>query len=680
MSVKSGLFAALCSAAFLLASCSPKAGESVVLEVGSSRVTLSEYEQFYLKNSTPEEVPGTIPMEERERFLGLLTKYKLKLMDAADKGLMQDPEVRSELREYRTSLATTYILEKQITEPGIRRLYDRKTEEIRARHILVKLTPEMKPGDTLLAHNKAMRLIGLLNSGADFDSLAAAESDDPTASVNRGDLYFFTGGQMVLPFEDAAYSMKVGEISRKPVRTSFGYHILKIDARQPVRGAIKVRHIMALAKKSPTDTADTAAALAKVQAWQDSLAKGADFVELAKAVSEDVGSAPRGGELGWFERKRYVQPFDEACFLLNPGEVSPIVRTPYGYHLIMMDSLKPMATYAELRALPGDPLKKQYQQIRFSDDYNNFIDSLRTKFRYSFNEGNFAALLAAVDSNQTTEDSAWDANVTNSIRALSLMEVGGRVYSVDSIMTMMLNRQELQNTLLRRTDLDRQFRRISEGLLLEAEGAGLEQRSPEFASLMKDYTDGIVLYRAEQLEVWNRTAVTDSGLRAYWEGHKADFTFPPNVTFAELNFETDTLALMIYDSLMRGADFAALAAVHNFDDSLRTNGGVSGPFPANLDDITAYVSNMTVGQISEPVPVEGGYAILKLIAMEPARQKTFDEAGAELSNAYQDYESKRLENQWLDRIRQKHPVKQYPELLQKAFMSVPAAAAPDPNK
>ena len=289
--------------------------------------------------------------------------------------------MQGELRDYRASLAATYLIEKEITEPGIRLLYDRKTEEIRGRHILVAVKPEASPADTLKAYEKAMGLIAKLKAGADFDSLAMAESEDPTVKSNGGDLYFFTGGQMVMPFENGAYAMKVNETSTIPVRTSFGYHVLKITARQPVRGSIKVRHIMALVKRAPTDTGDTAAALGRVRAWQDSLAKGVDFGALATSVSEDQGSASRGGDLGWFERKRYVQPFDEAAFLLKPGQVSPVVKTPYGYHLIKCDSAKPLPSYAEMRAQPGDPLKKQYQQIRFNDDYNAYIAGLMKKIQ-----------------------------------------------------------------------------------------------------------------------------------------------------------------------------------------------------------------------------------------------------------------------------------------------------------
>jgi peptidyl-prolyl cis-trans isomerase SurA len=667
MVVKSALVAAVVSA-LTFAACSPKAGESVILEVGTSKVTLKEYEDFYSKNSVGVDTVLNPPIEERERFLDLLTRYKLKLQDAADRNLGNDSEVQAELKNYRASLATTYIIEKDITEPGIKLLYDRKTEEIRAKHILITVKPEAPPADTLTAYLKAMDVIAKLKAGADFDSLTMAVSEDPTAKSNRGDLYFFTGGQMVMPFENAAYAMKTGEISSIPVRTSFGYHILKITVRQPVRGSIKVRHIMALVKRAPTDTGDTAAALGKITAWQDSLKAGRNFEELAKAVSEDQGSAVRGGDLGWFERKRYVQPFDEASFLLKPGEVSPIVKSPYGYHLIKCDSVRPMGSYADMRAQQGDPLKRQYQQVRFNDDYAAYIGGLMKAFNYSFQEGAFSSVLSVLDSNKTTQDSGWDAGITESIRRATLIRASGLEYSVDTVLSMLLDRPELQNTLLRRPDLEKQFRKISETILLEAKAAGLEQRSPEFAALMKDYRDGIILYKAEQIEVWNNVAVTDSALHAFWDAHQADFKTQAKVTYAEMSFDSDTLALTIHDSLMRGADFDALARVHNFDDSMKTRGGMNEPQPANLDDITKMLAAMKVGEITEPLPVGNGIVIIaKLVALDPPKQKTFEEAGAELSNAYQDQESKRIEGLWLDRIKLKHPVVLHKELLKDAF-------------
>src|SRR5262249_7759349 len=196
-----------------------------------------------------------------ERFLDLLTNYKLKLQDAYDRNLMNDTDIVRELREYRGSLSSTYILDKEVTEPGLRQLYDRRKEEIRAAHILMRLGADDSHQDTLTAFTKATDVIRRLKAGEGFDSLCQLFSDDPGSKSANGDLYFFTGGQMVTPFENAAYGMKVGETSTVPVRTAFGYHILRILDRGPARGSIKVSHIMTRFKSTPPDPADTTLAL-----------------------------------------------------------------------------------------------------------------------------------------------------------------------------------------------------------------------------------------------------------------------------------------------------------------------------------------------------------------------------------------------------------------------------------
>jgi len=99
---------------------------------------------------------------------------------------------------------------------------------------------------------------------------------------------------MAPPFEDAVREMKPGEVSSKPVRTAFGLHVIKLIDRKPSPGEIKCSHTMArFTKRDPTPE-DTAAAYAKLEAIQDSLAIGLDFSELAKRNSEDPGSAPNG--------------------------------------------------------------------------------------------------------------------------------------------------------------------------------------------------------------------------------------------------------------------------------------------------------------------------------------------------------------------------------------------------
>ena len=652
--------------ALVIYGCSPSEEESIVLQVGSNKVNLKTYENFYTRNSGGWEAGQNSTMEEREHFLDLLTRYELKLQDAYDRKLMDDPEIREELQQYRSSLTSKFLVDRELTDPAVRLMYERREEEIRAQHILIQLKPDASPADTLKAWNTAEEVIHRAKSGENFDSLVLKYSDDRTAPMNRGDLYYFTGGQMVPSFENAVFAMKKGEISSVPARSPFGYHIIKIIDRQPAKGTIRVRHLMARFLAA-ADSADTAAAYSRILGMRDSLKKGWDFSKLAIKLSEDPGSASKGGDLGWFERRKWVQQFDEAAFKLTPGETSGIIRSPYGYHIIRCDSVKPLPSFADLH----DELTKYYQQYRFADDYAAYIAKLKSELKFTFNEAAFNALLPYLDSTQTIGDSGWDGKVPGDVRSMTIMSVQSEPVTVDSVITILTKGPEYSGVSLRKTDLRAQVDKLGDALVLTAKSYGLEKRSPEFAALLKEYEDGVVLYKAEQLEVWNKIVVSDSLLKGYFAANRSHFTFPERVDISQIHLDSDTLAAMVYDSLRSGADFNSMAAHYNNDDpEIKAKYGERGLLPVDTDDLTKRAQTLAVGDFSEPLSLEtGGAAIIRLNRKEPSKEKTFEEAGAEVSNAFQEEESKRLEDLWVARLKEKYPVAQYKDVLSKAFQS-----------
>src|SRR5260221_1738685 len=146
-------------------------------------------------------------MEKRERFLELLANYKLKLQDAFDKNLISDTDIVRELREYRTSLASTYILDRELTDPGIKLLYQRRQEYIRPQQILLSLKPDAPPEESLKVYTKALDMIRRAKSGENFDSLALRYSEDPSVKTQHRDLYFTTTVTLCRPFEHARYAL-----------------------------------------------------------------------------------------------------------------------------------------------------------------------------------------------------------------------------------------------------------------------------------------------------------------------------------------------------------------------------------------------------------------------------------------------------------------------------------------
>jgi peptidyl-prolyl cis-trans isomerase SurA len=665
-----GMFIIFFIITLLIAGCATKSSDIVVLEVGKDKVSLAEYEKFFSQNSGGWEGGKKSTMEEREHFLDLLANYKLKIKYAVDQNLMNDSEIVKEITDYRSSLASTFLIEREITDPAINEIYNHKKEELRAKHILLKLTPNALPEETLKVYTKAMDIIRRVKAGENFDSLAVQNSDDPSVKTNGGDIYWFSGGMMVAPFENAAYTLKKGEISSVPARSSFGYHIIQITDRQPSRGSIMVSHIMARFKKSAEDSTDTLETLQRIKGLRDSLAKGWDFHQLAIKLSEDGGSSSKGGDLGWFERRRFVQPFDEAAFKLKAGETSDIVRTPFGYHIIRCDSIKPLATLLDPQM--RSDLKKMYQQTRYTEDYNKYIETLKKDYRYSFDDSTFNEFISALDSTKTTEDSAWADNISSALMNKTLMSINGKPIVVEKVVELLKTKPEYADMQLRPSELRKRMDKLTNTFLLDEKSIGLEQRYPMFASLMNDYRDGIVLYKAEQTEIWNNVSVSDSVLQEYYNTNRSQFRFPDRVNIIVLPFEADTAAALVYDSLKQGISFDDLANRYKEMPPPKSKDGSRGLQPVTTDTLTQYAATMNVGDVSEPLTLpDGSAAIIKLVAKDAAREKTFEEAGAEISNAYQDFRSKQLMKEWLDRIQMQHPVIQHKEVLSRAFTSSP---------
>jgi peptidyl-prolyl cis-trans isomerase SurA len=752
--------------------CSPS-HETIVATVGEEPITMSEYEHMFIKSNGSRESGIAATDEEREKFLGLMTKYKLKLADAYDHQLDRDPAIIAEINQYRGSLAASFLTEREVTTPGVRRMYERRKEELRASHILLSLSPKASPEDSATAYKDAYDIIGALRAGVRFDSLAIAFSRDPSVRQNHGDLYYFTSGQMVKEFEDAAFGMKPGQVSDHPVRTQYGLHIIKITDRKPAPGEIRVSHIMTRFQRQNPSPEDTLAAFQAISKIKDSLAMGFDFAELAKRNSGDPGSASNGGDLGWFQRRRWIQPFDEAAFNLKPGETSGIVRTVYGYHLIRCTDARPPKSFEEARK----DLEQAYQQFRFQDDYAAYVNKLKAHMGYALDSAAVARFIAALDSTKNTKDSAWAEPAVTTMGKRPVITVGGRMVSIDSLVSMITIRPDLSTTPLRKAQLTSAIEKIGEQVLFEERAKSLEKESPEFANIMKEYREGILLYEIEQQRVWKRIEVNDSALAEYFRNNREKFVFPDRLDISEIHVTKDSVAQAFHASLLNGETMAGIASWDSvrmaqptkFPIAFRTRSSsltsaaqksfrtvatelqsdpgtrvqviarpdtvharkrnkqtaqqrldaiakhlsvksglspsrittttqplspsagssagdtvtveilgrrayvlgpvLSGLYPVDLDARTTTADSLEAGSYSRPFLFKGILTIVRLNGHEPSRQKSFEEAGTEVSSAFQEYESKRLESEWLNSLRKRYPVVEHPEQLKRAFVT-----------
>lgn len=648
---------------FLLAGCTRHHAETVVATIDNQPLSIEDYESTYERLSGGRERGEKASMEEREEFLDLLVKFKMKIKDAYDSGLHKEPEIQTELEEYQKALAAAYLVERELVEPALREMYERRTEELRARHILLRIPQNPEPTDTILAYRQAKEIIEKLEQGESFADLAVQYSEDPGAQNNKGDLNYFTGGMMVKPFEDAVFSLEVGEFTRQPVRTQFGYHIISLTDRRPAPGTIRVSHIMTFAQPgmSPQDTLN---AYNKIYEVLDTLKAGADFREIARAYSEDRQSAERGGDLGTIRRRSLPPDFENVAFSLNASEMSDVVRTEYGFHIIKVTDVEPLPSYEEMK----DDLRRTYQQRHMQDDHKKFIARLKEKYSMQRYEDNIESFIAAVDTQWFADTHAWHDSLDASYADMPLFSVAGNNVTVEQAAQQIQNNPEFTGRRLMSNHLRDMLVRVEEVELVNKEAEDIEERYDDFADKIEEYRDGILIYYIEQKRVWDRIDLAEENLLAFYEENKENYTFPDRVNICEIVVRSDSLAQALYEKIIAGEDMEELAAEYTLRSGMKRQRGVTGMINADRDDLAKRGFEQEVGEVSEPFRVGSNYAIVKTIERDPARIKTFDEARAQVTGEYQDKMAKKIEQEWVDNLRDRYRVDIYPENLEKAFV------------
>ena len=219
--------------------------------------------------------------------------------------------------------------------------------EYRLAHILVGLPEGADAAQIEAAQAKADALVAELRKGADFARLATSVSDAGDA-LNGGEIGWRSAAQLPPAFAEAIGSMSAGQVTA-PLRGTNGFEIVRVievrNAGEAAPGQIaqtEVRHILLRAAPGESDDAVRQRALRLRAGLND-----AGFAAAARAQSQDPGSAPKGGELGWVSPGQLVPEFERAMAALKPGEISQPVKTSFGWHLIEVKNRRQVAGKVE---------------------------------------------------------------------------------------------------------------------------------------------------------------------------------------------------------------------------------------------------------------------------------------------------------------------------------------------
>ena len=636
-------------------SCSPKHSEIVLADIGNSDLQMGEFEEAYIKNAGGLEQAKTDSLNKLRNFLDLYVNFKMKLRDAEVRGYENDSELMNELNDYKKKVGVTFLLEKNIVEPGIQDLYNKRKWELRVSHIMIR--PDTSGEEA--ARLKAVAIADSIKNGISFEELARRNSQDFYSAPLGGDIFYITAGLLPAEFEDACYKTPAGKVYPNVVKTKFGYHVIKVTEKRERVPKIKASHIL-VDFNNANGEMDTVAAKARIDSVKMLLNSGADFAELASKYSKDTGSKDKGGDLGFFERRMMVKEFDEAAFNLKVGEVSDVIKTNFGYHIIKLTEKAPLPTLDEER----ENLKKIFKQTRYQDQYDLLVDSLRNKYAYKLNGQTYSQLVEKGDSVKAGEQNTK----IEEIKDLPLYTYASQTVKISDFWQKLGATTDFANRIVTPDLLTNAIKKISSDELLEQEALNLEKTNASFASLMDDYKNGIFIFKLQEDEIWNNISVDSVKLYDFYQSTKEKYVWPDRVSFSEIFTRKDSLAQVYLSQLKSGANFDTLA--HKFTErpGFKEKAGRFDLVDAKSTQLSLEAEKLkNVGDYSSIINNAGGFSILRLNSKEASRIKTFEEAKPEVSGAFQESESKRLEREYLDSLRKRYnPVINY-EKLEQAF-------------
>lgn len=234
--------------------------DAILMTINGKPITKAEFEYSYHKNGS---VEGAVEKKTVAEYVPMFVDYKLKVAAAEAAHLDTLSSFKQEFRTYRDMQLTPYLVDTAFIDSVAQVVY-RNTERqlkgadlIRTAHILIRIPQKASPDAKKVAEAKADSIYKLLLGGADFAELATRFSEDPGSASKGGGLPLVGPGSFVKEYENAAYKLKVGEISA-PVLSPFGYHIIKMLERKPLDPYGKVKpEIIELLKKQNIEEASS---------------------------------------------------------------------------------------------------------------------------------------------------------------------------------------------------------------------------------------------------------------------------------------------------------------------------------------------------------------------------------------------------------------------------------------
>ncbi len=604
--------------------------EDILMKVGSANVSVGEFKYIYEKNNG---VNADYSKASLNEYLDLYTKFKLKVEKAKQLRLDTIEVLITELDGYRKQLASSYLIDKEVTEFLLKELYNRMKFDVEFSHIFIPV-PENAPNSVKdEAKNKLKDIKAKINGGMTFENAAISFSEDRITAPSGGAMGYFTAK---LPsgfynLESALYNVSVGQIS-DIVESKIGYHLIKVTNKRQARGTIEVAHILFDPTFGPV-----------AESVYSELNNDGNFNDLVLKHSIDKSAASNEGVLPPFGINTYDIKFEDVAFSLNkPGDISKPVLTKSGWHIIKLIQRLEPDSYDIF-------VKKMKQQINRDERFNaakvKMINDIKkaSGFKEDLNElKRFTSGL-----NEDFYSYKWAPEQNDSDNKFLCSFGGDNKYLVadfaDFCKKNTRTRLKYDKTKPLQETVEEIYNDFVNEKAMEFEEKSLPIKYPDFKSLMREYEEGILLFEVTKMNVWDKANQDTIGLKEFYHSNKEKYIWPEKASISNIK--------------INGTDRKTAEKIYAF---VKKSG--MGKLEKKFNAKTKIVEIATVeceagskdcekiswgkGAVSSLIEGENGYTFSYVSEIIPVKVKTLADARGYVVADYQDF----LEKDWIEKL------------------------------
>ncbi len=626
---------------FVALTANAQKGSDIIMTIDDTPVYSNEFVRVYKKNL---ELVQDESQKTVNGYLDLFIDYKLKVAAAYNAGLNEKKGYREEFSKYEEQLSRNYLYEDKVTTDLARKAYERGQYDVKASHILTLVSYDSPPQDTLKAYNKIKEALVKARAGEQFSKLAKEYTEERGGAERGGDLGYFGTFTMVHQFEDAAYETSVGGVS-DIIRTQFGYHILKVFDRREHEPDVTVSHIMISSREDDARTFDPKERINEINGL---LKQGSKFEDLARQYSEDKGSSVNGGKLTRFSKgKLRSKKFEELAYgLEKPGDLSEPFETEFGWHILRLEQKHKTETFEEQKEV----LEKKIGEGSRSKIVTSAVND-RIKEKYDFKGDDSFKLFFANFITDSIFKKSWNYN-ENFAEKDRIIFVLGDDYKVTygdfaTYIKGIQNKRGLAKSITR--IIDEGYEAFETEQLKRFFRDVLEKTNEEYAAIISEYRDGLLIFDVMILNVWDKAKKDTIGSQDYYKANKGKYQWEKRIDADIISSSKEVIIKEASAMLSNGKTIDEIKNALNTDKHINVIAS-SGKY--ELDDQNLPGGFSAREGLSKAYAQNGNYVVVNVKKIVSPSNKLFEEVKGRVISDYQ----KQLEKDWLKELRATYKV------------------------